>query len=244
MSTRLSSLISPSLAFEKTSSRVILRAWRRASASVLSRIARSRASWRAWRSFSTTWTCSPASPTPSKPSTSTGIAGRGRLDPLALEVVHRPDPAPLRTGDDRVADAEGSALDEHGDDGAAARVEVRLDHGAGSVGVRVGLQLLELGDEQDHVEQVVEALAGSWPRRRSRRCPRPSPRAAGRAGELVRTLFGLAPSLSILLTAIMIGTSAARAWSIASTVCGMTPSSAATTMTATSVTLRRGRAWR
>jgi hypothetical protein len=42
--------------------------------------------------------------------------------------------------------------------------------------------------------------------------------------------------LSILLTATRIGTPAARAWSIASTVCGMTPSSAATTITATSVT--------
>ena len=53
----------------------------------------------------------------------------------------------------------------------------------------------------------------------------------------VRTRSGLAPSLSILLTAISIGTSAARAWSIASLVCGMTPSSAATTTTTTSVTL-------
>ncbi|GIU89507.1 MAG: hypothetical protein KatS3mg010_0606 [Acidimicrobiia bacterium] len=34
----------------------------------------------------------------------------------------------------------------------------------------------------------------------------------------------------------MIGTSAARAWLIASTVCGMTPSSAATTRIAMSVT--------
>ena len=34
----------------------------------------------------------------------------------------------------------------------------------------------------------------------------------------------------------MIGTSAARAWSIASSVCGLTPSSAATTITARSVT--------
>ena len=51
------------------------------------------------------------------------------------------------------------------------------------------------------------------------------------------TLSGLAPALSILLTATIIGTSAALAWSIASTVCGITPSSAATTMTAMSVTL-------
>ncbi len=52
----------------------------------------------------------------------------------------------------------------------------------------------------------------------------------------VRTRVGSAPSLSILLTATTIGTSAALAWSIASSVCGLTPSSAATTMTAMSVT--------
>ena len=51
------------------------------------------------------------------------------------------------------------------------------------------------------------------------------------------TFSGLAPSLSILLIAISIGTSAALAWSIASFVCGITPSSAATTTTTTSVTL-------
>ena len=51
-----------------------------------------------------------------------------------------------------------------------------------------------------------------------------------------RTRFGSAPSLSILFTATITGTSAAFAWSIASTVCGMTPSSAATTITAMSVT--------
>ena len=42
--------------------------------------------------------------------------------------------------------------------------------------------------------------------------------------------------MSILLTATMIGTFAALAWSSASTVCGITPSSAATTSTTMSVT--------
>ena len=51
------------------------------------------------------------------------------------------------------------------------------------------------------------------------------------------TVSGLAPGLSILLTATMIGTPAALAWSIASLVCGITPSSAATTRMTTSVTL-------
>ena len=47
---------------------------------------------------------------------------------------------------------------------------------------------------------------------------------------------GLAPGLSILLTATTIGTPAALAWSTASFVCGMTPSSAATTIITISVT--------
>ena len=51
------------------------------------------------------------------------------------------------------------------------------------------------------------------------------------------TRFGLASGRSILLMATMIGTSAALAWLIASIVCGMTPSSAATTRTTMSVTL-------
>ena len=53
----------------------------------------------------------------------------------------------------------------------------------------------------------------------------------------MRTRCGLASALSILLMATMSGTLAALAWLIASTVCGMTPSSAATTSTTMSVTL-------
>lgn len=49
------------------------------------------------------------------------------------------------------------------------------------------------------------------------------------------TRSGKASGLSILFTATMMGTSAACAWSIASTVCGITPSSAATTSTTMSV---------
>ena len=52
-----------------------------------------------------------------------------------------------------------------------------------------------------------------------------------------RTLSGLAPGLSILFTATMMGTPAAFAWLMDSTVCGMTPSSAATIRMTMSVTL-------
>ena len=53
----------------------------------------------------------------------------------------------------------------------------------------------------------------------------------------VITRSGLASGLSILFTATTIGTPAAFAWSIASLVCGITPSSAATIMITISVTL-------
>ena len=51
-----------------------------------------------------------------------------------------------------------------------------------------------------------------------------------------RTRVGSAPGLSILLTATMMGTSAAFAWLMDSMVCGMTPSSAATIRMTMSVT--------
>jgi hypothetical protein len=50
------------------------------------------------------------------------------------------------------------------------------------------------------------------------------------------TRWTFAVGLSILLIATMMGTLAARAWLIASRVCSMMPSSAATTSTAISVT--------
>ena len=53
----------------------------------------------------------------------------------------------------------------------------------------------------------------------------------------VRTRLGSASGLSTLLMATISGTPAALAWLMASTVCGMTPSSAATTSTTRSVTL-------
>ncbi len=66
------------------------------------------------------------------------------------------------------------------------------------------------------------------------------PHASGtrpRSASCFFTRSGMASGLSTLFTATMIGTLAAFAWSMASSVCGMTPSSAATTSTTMSVTL-------
>ena len=58
------------------------------------------------------------------------------------------------------------------------------------------------------------------------------------------TRSALASGLSILLMATMMGTPAALAWSMASLVWGMTPSSAATTRTTMSVSRApRARSW-
>src|SRR4051794_31218411 len=66
----------------------------------------------------------------------------GRLDVLAVLVEHRPHTAVRRTGDDRVADPQGAALDQHGRHRATAAVEVRLDDEALRVlvGVRPQVQ--------------------------------------------------------------------------------------------------------
>src|ERR671910_2249416 len=83
--------------------------------------------------------------------------GRRRvLDLAAAVVVQRADAAPVRAGDDRVADPEGAAVDQHGDDRAAARVELGLDHHARRLDVRIGPELLDLGQQQDRLQQVVE----------------------------------------------------------------------------------------
>ena len=88
------------------------------------------------------------------------VAGPGLLDPLPRVVVHRPDPAPDRAGDQRIADPNRPALDQHGRHRPAPRIQVGLDHHARAGRRRVRLQLLELGGQDDHLEQVVEALLG------------------------------------------------------------------------------------
>ena len=160
-------------------------------------------------------------------------------DRVAVLVEHGPDLAPAATGDDGLADAERAPLDERGDDRPAAGVEVGLEHERPRRCLRVGAQLLfelRVGDEDEAVEQLLDADPRAVRPRRPRGCRHPTPRgraparrAAGAPGS------GSAFSRSILVTATTIGTSAALAWLIASIVWGITPSSAATTRIAMSV---------
>ena len=101
-----------------------------------------------------------------------GLAGIGRAveaedlhrhrrtgfgDLLVALVEQRADPAPVVAGHDDVAALQGAALDQHGGDGAAAAVELGLDHHAVGGAVGVGLQVEDLGLQQDGFDQVVEA---------------------------------------------------------------------------------------
>ena len=52
------------------------------------------------------------------------LAGQRLADPVAQEVVHRPHPAPVGAGDERVADLERPAADEDRHHRAAAGVEL------------------------------------------------------------------------------------------------------------------------
>ena len=74
-------------------------------------------------------------------------------------VDERPHATPGRTGDERLADLEGAALHEEGGDRAAADVEVRLEHHAGGAAVGVGLEVFDVGDEEERLEEVVDAVA-------------------------------------------------------------------------------------
>ncbi len=83
----------------------------------------------------------------------------GLLDALAGGVVQRSHAAAGLADADDLADLERAGLHEDGRDVAAALVDLRLDDRADRVALRVGLEVLEVGDEQDHLHQVVDAGA-------------------------------------------------------------------------------------
>ena len=231
-----SAATSPSLRARLKSSRLVPFSLRRFWASRSSRC-RFWAISRASSASVTTAKVSPAAGTPSKPRICTGMRRAGLLHRLAPLVVQRANAAGELAADEVVAAAQGAPLDQDGGQRALARIERGLEHGAVALAVRIGLEVEDLGLEQDLLQQAVDAgaLLG---------------RDLGRehvAAELLehhvvlqQVLLDLrhvgASGRSILLIATIIGTPAFLAWLMASTVCGMTWSSAATTSTTMSVT--------
>ena len=117
---------------------------------------------RAVFSSATTRRMSPAAGTSPRPSSTTADDGPALCDALALAVLQRPDAAVGVADDDDVADLERAGLDEEGRDGAAALVQLRLHDRADGRALGVGLELLDVGDDEDRVQQVVDA--GAHPR--------------------------------------------------------------------------------
>ena len=115
---------------------------------------------RAMRSWSTTSKRVPASGTPERPRISTGVAGSGLLDALARVVEHRPHPAVGRAREYGIALLQRTAAEEQRRHGAAAGVAFALDHVPARRCVRIRLEVLQLGDDQDVLQQLVDALAG------------------------------------------------------------------------------------
>src|SRR5690606_36884822 len=89
-----------------------------------------------------------------------GRRGAGLVDALAVVVGEAPDLRPRLAADDVVGDAQRALLHQDRGEHAGPLVEDRLDHHAPDGGLGVGAQVLDLGDELDHLQEVVDALAG------------------------------------------------------------------------------------
>ena len=84
---------------------------------------------------------------------------------------------------------------EQRDHGPAAGVEARLDHHAGGLGAGVGLQLLEVGEGDEAVEQLVEVGARLGGHVRELGVPAPVGRRDAHLGELAAHAVGVGPLL-------------------------------------------------
>ncbi len=82
--------------------------------------------------------------------------GTGFGDGAATIVEHGADLAEGVADDVAVAGAEGSVLHEDAGDCAAAAIELGFDDGADGGTVGLGLLLVDVGDEADHLFELVE----------------------------------------------------------------------------------------
>ena len=83
--------------------------------------------------------------------------GRSLLDLVAAVVDQGLDLAPCRAGDDGVADPKGAAFYDDRSHRAPSDLELRLEHDAARPSLGTGHQLLHLGDQDDLLEEVVDA---------------------------------------------------------------------------------------
>ena len=178
---------------------------------------------------------SPASGTDDRPSTSTGVDGPATLicSPLSLIIARTlPHAAPATIGSPTLSSPLSTRIVATG-----PRPLSRLASSTMPLARPVGLACRSSSSATTSSWSSRSSMPRSWRADISTTIVSP-PHCSGTSScsaSSVSTRCGSALSLSILLTATTIGTSAARAWLMASIVCGITPSSAATTSTTMSV---------
>jgi hypothetical protein len=83
--------------------------------------------------------------------------GTGFGDGAATIVEHGANLTEGVADDVALVDLERTVLDEHGSDSAATAIQLRFQHRTHSLAARSRFQLLGVGNETDHLQQVVEA---------------------------------------------------------------------------------------
>ena len=230
---RFSSFISPSCILAKRLSRVTLLAC--LAAASFSACLRCSTSWRAMRSSATASNSSPGVGASARPVTSTGMEGPASVmvRPLSSVITRtRPTavPAMIRSPLWRVPFCTSRVA-------MGPRFLSRRASMTVPLAARLGLAFRSASS----AVMMTVSSSSSMPMpvlAEMRQTSVSPPHSAGTRScsvSWVRTRSGLAPGLSILLTATIMGIFAALAWLIASTVWGMMPSSAATTRIAISV---------
>ncbi len=192
---------------------------------------------RALRSSPSTITSSPASGTSESPWISTGIAGPAAATDLPVSSVMartRPKTAPASTMSPRLSVPELTSTVATGPFPLSSRDSITIPRAGVSFGARNSSTSAcsRIASSSSSMPLPVLAETGM-------NCVSP-PYSSGitlSATSSCLTRSGLASGLSILFIATTTGTLPAFACAIASLVCGMTPSSAATTSTTMSVTL-------
>jgi len=105
---------------------------------------------------------SPASGTAIETEDLDGHRRTGFFHLVAAVVEHGPDLAPATAGHDRVTDPERAPLDEHRRDRTRpwSRLEFQHERPRRDVGVRAERWVVEVGDQQDRLEQLVDTDTG------------------------------------------------------------------------------------
>ena len=113
---------------------------------------------RAFSRSATTTNWSPACGRPSSPSSSTGVEGGASSSALPRSSnMARTLPKMLPTT--KLSPMRSVPFcDQHGGHAAAAAVELGLHHRAGGGALGIGLQLLQVGDQADHLHQQIQVL--------------------------------------------------------------------------------------